>query len=202
MFFEASAGPPPEEPVFAGFPPWVGPSDEEIGAVLALQRVVARSASVVVVVPTLRVYSTGCMINVEITTRQGDLDLEDWWTLQTASMLSFRGRGSGGRLSDRQLRLGVRFRDGVTVTTLEPPRWRVADGPPPTRVLAYSPQNSGGRVGASTHNFGLWLWPLPPAEPVEFAVEWPIAGIGLTIVEIDGAAVLRAAAESARYWPE
>jgi hypothetical protein len=48
----------------------------------------------------------------------------------------------------------------------------------------------------------LWLWPLPPAEAFEFAVEWPFGGIGETIVELDGAAIVAAASRSASYWPE
>jgi hypothetical protein len=38
--------------------------------------------------------------------------------------------------------------------------------------------------------FGSWLWSLPPAEAFEFAVEWPFGGIDLTIVELDGAAIV------------
>jgi hypothetical protein len=48
----------------------------------------------------------------------------------------------------------------------------------------------------------VWLWPLPPAGPFEFAVEWPFGGIDLTFAEFDGAAVVAAAGRSARYWPE
>jgi hypothetical protein len=46
----------------------------------------------------------------------------------------------------------------------------------------------------------LWLWPLPPAGNFEFAVEWPIGGIELTIAELDGAAVA-AASQPSYYWP-
>jgi hypothetical protein len=57
----------------------------------------------------------------------------------------------------------------------------------------------GGEFSFS--DFGLWLWPLPPAENFEFAVEWPLGGIGLTVVELDGAAIVSAAVRSADYWP-
>jgi hypothetical protein len=50
--------------------------------------------------------------------------------------------------------------------------------------------------------FGLWLWPLPPAETFELAVEWPLGGIELTITELDGAAITAAAGRSAHYWPD
>lgn len=50
--------------------------------------------------------------------------------------------------------------------------------------------------------WGLWLWPLPPEEKIEFAVAWPFGGIELTITELDSAAVVAAASRSASYWPE
>jgi len=36
----------------------------------------------------------------------------------------------------------------------------------------------------------------------DHAVEWPFGGIGLTIMELDGAAIVAAARRSAYYWPE
>jgi hypothetical protein len=33
-------------------------------------------------------------------------------------------------------------------------------------------------------------------------VEWPFGGIGLTIIELDGAAIVAAAGRSASYWPD
>lgn len=38
-------------------------------------------------------------------------------------------------------------------------------------------------------------------ERFEFAVEWPLAGIDLAIVELDGAAIVDAAERSVSYWP-
>jgi len=69
--------------------------------------------------------------------------------------------------------------------------------------MIHRPGNSGmhGReLGFS--GFGLWLWPLPPAETFEFAAEWPFGGIELSIIELDGSAVTAAASRSVSYWPE
>jgi hypothetical protein len=68
------------------------------------------------------------------------------------------------------------------------------------------PGSSGtrGRDGTGLigfNGFGLWLWPLPPAEAFEFAVEWPVADIELTIAELDGAAIVAASSRSGYYWP-
>ena len=64
------------------------------------------------------------------------------------------------------------------------------------------PGGAGIRGGELAFNhINLWLWPLPPADPFEFAVEWPFGGIDLTITELDGAAISAAAARSLDYWP-
>jgi hypothetical protein len=206
MFFETPpAGEERDLPALPELPPWAGPPALEAGAVLAVERTVARSANVVVLVPTIRVFRAGCMINVEIVSRQGDLSAEDWWDLQMSGHWGLFGSRGGTELPDKLLRLGVRYADGTKVTTIEQHRrgTRPVDEPPPGPLLSSAPGSSGmhGRhLGFS--GFGLWLWPLPPAENFEFAVEWPFGGIDLTIVELDGAAIVAAAARSAAYWPD
>jgi hypothetical protein len=186
-------------------PPWSGPPALETGAVLAVERMVARSANVVVRVPTIRAFSSGCMLDVEVVSRQGTLSDDDWWDLHLSvhggSLLGSRG----GRLPAKLLRLGVRYADGTKATTIEQHRHRApaSADPPIGPLLSWSPGSSGmhGReLGFS--GFGLWLWPLPPAETFEFAVEWPFGGIELTIAELDGAAIVAAAGRSAYYWPD
>ncbi len=112
---------------------------------------------------------------------------------------------SGAPLPRRLLRLGVRYADGRKATTIaQQPRGMPAPGDPPAGpLLSCRPGNSGmhGRDQGFS-GFGLWLWPLPPAEPFEFAAEWPFGGIELGIIELDGAAITAAASRSAFYWPE
>jgi len=207
MFFEPS--PAAEERAFRGLPEppaWSGPPPEETGAVLAVERTVARSANTVVRLPTIRAFSTGCMLDVEVVTRQGTLSEDDWWDLHASVYGHFhRSRPGGAALPAKLLRMGVRYADGTKATTIERhPRWaRGPADPPGGPQLGWVPGNSGmyGReLGFS--GFGLWLWPLPPAEPFEFAVEWPFGGIELTFTELDGAAIVAATGRSARYWPE
>jgi hypothetical protein len=205
MFFEP--GPDGEEaaiPRLPESPPWSRPQAEETGAVLAVDQIVARSANVVVCVPSIRAYSTGCMIDVEVVSRQGDLSADDWWDLHHSGFSVLRSSG-GGSLPRKLLRLGVLFADGAKATTLNGRRRHRrsdTDEPPAGPLLSWSPGGSGsrGREGSFSH-FGLWLWPLPPAEPFEFAVEWPFGGIEESIVELDGAAIVTAAARSQAYWP-
>lgn len=125
--------------------------------------------------------------------------------LRTFSFGSQYGARGGAPLPRKLLRLGVRYADGRKATTIDPRRRRTQDhdDPPAGPLLSWRPRSSGmhGReVGFSA--FGLWLWPLPPAESFEFAVEWPFGGIELTIVKLDGAAIAAAASRSAPYWPD
>src|SRR5690242_14809875 len=53
---------------------------------------------------------------------------------------------------------------------------------------------------ALRHLLDIPLGHVPSAEPFEFAVEWPFGGIELTIIELDGAAIVAAAGQSAPYW--
>ncbi len=206
MFFEPL--PAGEETVAAGLPeppPWSGPPALETGAVLAVQQTMASSANVVLRLPVIRAFRPGCMFDVEVISRQGGLSEDDWWDLHTSVYGGFHRLRGGAPLPRRLLRLGVRYADGRKATTLESRvrRRQTSDEPPTGPLLSWSPGSSGmhGReVGFS--GFGLWLWPLPPAEAFEFAVEWPFGGIELTITELDGAAIVAAASRSACYWPE
>lgn len=206
MFFEPL--PAGEETVTAGLPeppPWSGPPPLETGAVLAVEQTLARSANVVLRLPTIRAFRPGCMFDVEVVSRHDGLSEDDWWDLHTSVYGGYHRLRGGAPLPRRLLRLGVRYADGSKATTLESwvRRRGPSDEPPAGPLLLWTPGSSGmhGRdVGFS--EFGLWLWPLPPAGAFEFAVEWPFGGIQLTITELDGAAIVAAASRSADYWPE
>lgn len=203
MFFEPVPAGAETAPARPELPPWAGPPTREAGVLLAVPQIVARSANVAVFLPAIRVFTTGCMLELELVTRQAGLSEEDWFALHLAV---HSGRGfRGSTLPDRLLRLGVRFPDGSKATTLDQhPRMRDG-GPPDGPLVMWWPGGSGVRHGGGNvglNHFGLWLWPLPPAENFEFAVEWPFAGIELTIAELDGAAIVTAAGQPAYYWPE
>ncbi|GAA2095630.1 hypothetical protein GCM10009780_42410 [Actinomadura alba] len=159
------------------------------------------------------VHPTGCVLHVAGALRREDMTEERWSALQDA----WRGRhhqrlrrpeqgpepgqGPGQELPDALRRFGVRFPDGAKATTIEQ---LPGDGPRPVGpILAESHGGSGGRSNRrSRFHQDLWLWPLPPAVPFEFAVEWPLAGIPLTIIELDGAEITTAALNSTPFWPE
>lgn len=206
MFFEPL---PPGERAAAAVlpevPPWSGPPELETGAVLAVEQTVVRSPNVVLRLPTIRAFSSGYMIDVDVISRRGGLPEDDWWDLRSSAANSaYHASRVGAPLPRKLMRLGVRYADGRMATTIEQPRRTPArDDPPGGPLLSWRPRSSGmhGRdlaFGA----FGLWVWPLPPAEAFEFAVEWPFGGIELTIIELDGAAIVAAAGRSVSYWTE
>jgi hypothetical protein len=180
------------------------PPELELGAVVPLERIVARSSNAVIVLPTIRAFRSGCRLDLEVVSRQGALPADEWRHLRRSGLPIEESRSRrGDGLPDSLLRLGVRYASGAKATTVG--RGEPAD-PPAGPMLSWVPGSSGGgrRPGGDFvyDHFGLWLWPLPPAEEFEFAAEWPLGGIALTIVELDGAAVVSAAERSARYWPD
>jgi hypothetical protein len=72
--------------------------------VLAVEQTVARSPNVVIRLPTIRAFGQGCMLDVEIVSRQGGLSEDDWSDLHISAHGGFH-RGSAP-LPRRLLRPG------------------------------------------------------------------------------------------------
>jgi hypothetical protein len=90
--------------------------------------------------------------------------------------------------------VSVQFSDGRTAVSGRPG----GDSEPTGPIL----QRRGG--GGTSHSQLLrwWVWPLPPAGPLEFICQWPVYGIGETRVGLDGQLILDAALRSVQLWPE
>jgi hypothetical protein len=168
---------------------------------VATELLLARTDNVAIVLSEALVYRTGCLLVVEVATRQRNLNSDDWRDLFFAAQDEAR---MPSRRWEQVLRLGVRYPDGTTVTNLDSPFARKPDadphGPPVGPGLSWRPYTGHGRQFLPHTQGVLWLWPLPPAESLQFAVEWPLAGIDLTIVELDGAELVAAATRSTGYW--
>jgi hypothetical protein len=63
-------------------------------------------------------------------------------------------------------------------------------------------QPRGGGGTSCSQLFRWWVWPLPPAGPLEFICQWPVYEIGETRIGIDAQLVLVAARRSIQLWPE
>ncbi|WP_157248038.1 hypothetical protein [Nonomuraea typhae] len=178
-----------------------------MGAVIVSGLLLARTPNVVLALPTIEAFSGGCLLNVDIGTRRQTLSPDDYQALQMGMHVStFTGVGRGKPLPDTLLRYGVRFADGAKATTVGQKLDRLRlqqDPPPPPRLTlligAFSMRSGGDDDTVTTQR--LWLWPLPPPEVFELAVEWPAGGVELTLTELDGTAIASAARRAAPYWP-
>lgn len=179
-----------------------------MGAVMISGLVLARVPNVAITVPTLQAFSTGCLINVDIVTRRHTLSPEDFQALQLSVFPHMvTGVKADQPLPDQLLRFGVRFADGAKATTVGQnlDRTHLQQDPPPGPQLTSLLPGMSMRAGdedAGVMTWGLWLWPSPPRERFELAVEWPVGGVGLSIVELDGAAIATAAQQAVPYWPD
>jgi hypothetical protein len=145
-------------------------------------------------------YPSGCQFTVQLAARRKTLPDDQWRDLRE---LFFGERWPSGR--NEMLRCGVQFADGTKATNVDSQAWwdgllPISPPAPPVFIEA------GGGGGEASDNQlrsspGYWLWPLPPPEPFTFAVEWPAAGIELTMTEIDGAAIVTASQAAEPFWP-
>jgi hypothetical protein len=207
VFNSSSVSDDSDEPEERVQPSWMGAPEDVLGVSVPAELFLARTANVVIALSNVMVYPNGCVLSVHIAGRQANLDEDAWWNLADAGFGQRhhpRRKRQDGRPSDEERRFGVRYRDGRTATTLGGfPHWQPGASDPAAPLLTHQ-GGGGGSSGVSTFQIDerLWLWPLPPAEPFELITEWPLAGIPVTIVELDGAAINTAAGRSLPYWPD
>ncbi|REF00714.1 hypothetical protein [Thermomonospora umbrina] len=182
--------------------PWEGPPSHVLGGVVPIERLVVQNANAVIALSHAGVFEAGVLFHVQISARRGDMDEDRWWELEQAFWGHSRPRRKGMELPDSIRRFGVRFPDGSKAVAIGDDPFPPPQSEPTPPVLVFSGGGGGSGSGDSVEsNDELWLWPLPPAEPIEFLVEWPIAGVPLTAVELDGAALAAAASKARPYWP-
>ncbi|GAA1684969.1 hypothetical protein GCM10009733_097150 [Nonomuraea maheshkhaliensis] len=209
MFFEPPPAREDDSPApRPGLPVWYAPPADQAGRVTLLGVVLARTPNAVITLSAITAFSTGCLLNVEVATRRHTLSADDYQALQMSLFpIMVPGLTSGRPLPEALLRFGVRFADGTKATTVGQrfERSRFTQEAPPGPCLFWLPggmsMRSGDENAASVVPVGLWLWPLPPKEHFELAVEWPAGGVELGFTSLDGSAVAAAAERSAPYWP-
>jgi hypothetical protein len=101
-----------------------------------------------------------------------------------------------GSSYEEMLRFGVEFSDGRKATNVGG-RHPLSDDEPTEPVL----QGQGGGGGGLRWRQDFWMWPLPPPGPLSFVCEWPAAGIPLTRAQVDGQALIDAAARAQQLFP-
>jgi len=161
-----------------------------------LRLLVARTETAAVLVQHVTAYPKGMHFELSIHRRSAPEDptADPWHAFHM-----WRHTSKGGELPPELLRFGVQLADGSKATTLGPhPFMAGPDKTPEGPVLI----QHGGGGGGLTYNMGLWLWPLPPAGPLAFVVEWPSEGIEETRVEIDAEPIREAADQAETLWPQ
>lgn len=163
--------------------PAAGPPQDEVGVLALSSFVLARTPAVVVAVRGITAYSDGALLAVVVLFADQERTEDLAYSLQEFSR-------SPGRF-----RFGVAFSDGRQATSGR------RDGPDVERTA----QSAQLKLLGSSH-VGLlwtgdyWLWPLPPAGPLVVGCRWPDRGIPETLVQIDPAPLLTAAATSRPVW--
>ncbi|MFC6061026.1 hypothetical protein [Streptomyces ochraceiscleroticus] len=204
---------PGEEPEFTRVP-WESAPEDVIGGVVPLERVLARNDHLAIVATQAVAYEDGVEIRLRMRARRRPgMSREDWarvsrgvwgydddpWQLAAAEAAAEQGRHP-----DELLRFGVRFADGCVVTTVD--EREDADewpGPRPELPVLTLNEEGGGSSGENIDSeYALWLWPLPPPQLFELAVEWPLLGVGLTFTPLDGAEIAAAAARARPFWDD
>ena len=195
--FAQSAGEGREpEPTWAP-PEWFGPLDTELGVIIPLSLVAARSERSVIAVKSATAYSTGVVFDL-VALARGLSEREANRLMHEQHLV-----GGDDEPSDALLRVGFELSDGSRISNLGRRPLLDPSAEPDGPVL--SPVGGGGGSaggGRLSMEYGYWLWPLPPSGPLRIYVEWPALDIGLTHAELDAGALREAADRSQKIWPE
>ncbi|MCA1982285.1 hypothetical protein [Nocardioides nematodiphilus] len=162
-----------------------GAPDNEVPAVLAVEKVLGASDDLVIFLAGMRVYSNGLEFELEARLRPGARlgDRAGIWEVLTEYH-------SPGRPAGQRALLGVQFADGRRGSNVE----GVADG----GVSLGSSRSGGGPRAAQATYF---LSPLPPPGELRIICALPGAGIDETVTVVDAEEILAAAARVRELWP-
>ena len=165
--------------------PWHPPEAELPGIVPIDTLHFARSEQAAVAIVGIAAYARGFEFFLARRIRPGTPGLDQD---PTPEMVRRRRRETDG------FPISVQFSDGRTAISGSPR----GDSEPTGPIL----QSRGGGGNSRSQLFRWWVWPLPPAGPLEFICQWPVYGIGETRVGIDGQLIIDAARRSVQLWPE
>ncbi|CAN5273751.1 hypothetical protein BH24ACT10_BH24ACT10_10690 [soil metagenome] len=166
--------------------PQSGPPQDEIGALALSSFLLVRNEEVVVAIRSVTGYSDGLHLAVVVLfadeQRGEDLSYAMNDFSRTPGRFRFGCQGSDGR--------------AATSGTRDAPRVEAPDCDGPTLVLLRAASS------ALTWTGQYWLHPLPPPGPLVLGCRWPDRGIPETLVEIETAPLIEAAATSTTVWGE
>lgn len=196
MSFFPAEPPADDEPDFEEpqNPRW-RPPETELPRIFPIAETLAVTDTVAIIVMCARVYSTGVELVIERRMRRGGRTREEWQSAQS------HFHGMYGRPDADRLRYGVALGDGEHVLLDAFPMMDADDEP--TGHSLFPTNGSGNGTGDFFHYLDdLWLWPLPPAGPLEIVTQWAAEDIGESRVVIDSAPLIALAASVRPLWEE
>ncbi len=162
--------------------PESGPAQDEVGVLALSSFLLARTEEVVVAVRGITAYSDGLQISLVVLFADEQKAEDLSWSMRDFSR-------SPGRF-----RFGAVFSDGRSATSGTRDAPQVASPSEPSLVLRQTVP--ADLVWDGTY----WLHPLPPPGPLVLGCRWPDRAIPETLVEIDPAPLLDAAATCGPVW--
>ena len=164
--------------------PQSGPPQDEVGVLALSSFLLARTEEVVVAVRGITAYSDGLHLSVVV------LFADEQRSEDLAYAMNDYSRSPG------RFRFGCVYADGRSATsgTRDAPSVEARSGD--LSVLMLLRSTSTGLLWSGEY----WLHPLPPPGPLVLGCRWPDRGLPETLVEIDPAPLLAAAASSLPVW--
>lgn len=178
---------------------WQAPQDE-LPAMIPVSGILAVTDHASIALAGVAVYTDGIEIRIERRLRRLGIPVRDWNELTGAFMdhLPYGSADPSGRL-----RFGVVLADGTKVTDASP---FFGGGDPMAEPQGHmlTRREQGGSGGPHTYSSAdhLWLWPLPPAGPIDLVMQWPAFGIGETQVTVDVSTAPELSHRARRFWSD
>ncbi|HEY2938986.1 MAG TPA: hypothetical protein VGJ27_04170 [Gaiellaceae bacterium] len=198
--FGFAEGGEPEKPGEPLRPPWLGPPDDELGVAIPEGIVLARSEHGAIGLSHAIAHPSGVVFEFlaqarGLTHAQANRLFHEQHTF-----------GDDEELLDGFLRLGMELPSGARVSNLggrRAHRKAMSADEEPEGPFLFPHAGGGGMSGGDrvVMHPAYWLWPLPESGPLRISCEWPVVEIALTTVEINGGALVAAAANSTKLWP-
>ena len=182
-------------------PEWFGPPADELGAVVPLNAVLARTEHLFAGLTGVTAHPTGLLLSVVVAYRRGELSRERWDAVEAVFWADRPNRPGRSPAGNGGLRVGVELADGRRTETQEDllgPGFDVPREPP---VLVEHQSAGSGASHRLEKRTDLWLWPLPEGDALSMVLQWPDLDLPLTYSRIELEPVRAALARVVPYWP-
>jgi hypothetical protein len=178
--------------------PWWSVPNDELPAIYGVSQMLAITEHVAIALVGVYVYRDGVEFRVERRLRRHGVSGSQWREQSAAFMEHWPGGRTG---KDDRLRYGLVLSDGQRLVDGMP---FIGGSDPTAQPDGHVLTRSGGGTSGDDRVFsgydGLWLWPAPPAGPVELVVQWPAMRIAETRVHIAAGPILDLISRAAPIW--